>query len=135
MENNEAYTIDISSFGYKYGAPKETNLLFDVRIMPNPYYNETLRPLCGLDAPIRAFMEAHEECNVFYENMARFAFYYIEESLGAKKNVSVAFGCTGGRHRSVYFAQRFFEDVRKRGFAARIIHRELGGQNELFDKG
>ncbi|MBR2742902.1 MAG: hypothetical protein IKD89_04855 [Clostridia bacterium] len=126
MENNEKFKIDICSFGYKYGGAGEVNLLFDVRLMPNPYYDESLRPLCGTDEPIRAFMAAHEECGAFYDNMARFAFYYIEESRRAKRNVTVAFGCTGGRHRSVYFAQRFFDECVRRGYDARVVHRELG---------
>ncbi len=135
MENNETFTIDISSFGYKYGVPANMNLLFDVRIMPNPYYNESLRDFCGMDEPIRKFMEKHGECNDFYEKMSRFAFYYIEKSKEADKSVSVAFGCTGGRHRSVYFAHRFFLDCKRNGYDARIYHRELGGENELFNKG
>lgn len=127
MKQNKEAAVQIFSFGYKYGVPENLNLLFDVRFLQNPYYDTALRPLCGLDKPVRDFMEAHGETREFYEHTEKFALYYIEEMIRAGRAVSVAFGCTGGRHRSVYFAQALYEKCRGEGYDVRVLHRDLGG--------
>ena len=127
MKQERETQIQIFSFGYKYGAPQDISLLFDVRFLPNPYYNEELRPFCGMDSPIRKFMASHDSVRRFCEYAEKFTLYYIDEMIKAGKPVSVAFGCTGGRHRSVYFAQLLYEKCTEAGYRAKVFHRDLGG--------
>ena len=119
--------IKIMSFGYKYGTPAEVNLVFDVRFLPNPYYDENLRPFCGADKPIREFMESHDETIRFCENVTSFVKFYINEMKNANRDVSVAFGCTGGKHRSVYMAEYLHMILTKNGFENEVLHRDLNG--------
>jgi len=117
--------IKVMSFGYKYGTPTDINLLFDVRFLPNPHYDENLRPFCGTDKPVREFMEAHDETIRFCENVTSFVNFYINEMKNADRDVSVAFGCTGGKHRSVTFAELFYHHLSDKGNRVSVNHRDI----------
>lgn len=118
--------VNVMSFGYKYGIPLESDLVFDVRFLPNPYYVAELRELCGLDAPVRDFIFRSETTKDFIghlEKMMKFLLpLYVEEG---KLGLTVAIGCTGGRHRSVAVAKALCDYVESLGFAAQNINRDI----------
>jgi UPF0042 nucleotide-binding protein len=100
-------TLLFESFGFKQGIPLDADLVFDVRCLPNPYYDEALRPLTGLDPAVIAFLEAvddarHMESDIG-DYLARWLPCFLRDN---RAYLTVAIGCTGGQHRSVYFAER-----------------------------
>lgn len=118
-------TLHFESFGFKFGVPLDADIIFDVRCLPNPYYDVRLRPLTGKDAPIREFMEKQPEAGELLADIKQF----IEKWLPAFRNdnrsyLTIALGCTGGQHRSVYMVEQLADHFRQ--FEQVIIrHREL----------
>jgi UPF0042 nucleotide-binding protein len=119
-------TVRLMSFGFKYGLPGDSDLVLDLRCLPNPFYDTALRPLCGLDAPIQDFLLEHEVVREFRDklfDMLRFlAPLYVREG---KSQLVISFGCTGGRHRSVAFAHWTGEIMREYSGDVRCIHRDI----------
>ena len=123
---NSSMLITCMSFGFKHGSPANADLLFDVRCLPNPYYNEELRPYSGLDEPIRAFLAGNAICRGFEDRLLDLVDYlaplYVQEG---KSQLVIAVGCTGGRHRSVFFADRVTTHLADKGFLAHALHRDI----------
>jgi UPF0042 nucleotide-binding protein len=122
-------TLLFQSFGFKYGVPVDSDLLFDVRCLPNPHYNEALRPLTGRDAPVIEFLEHTESAQKMYSDIRRFVEEWLPCFIADNRNyLTVAIGCTGGQHRSVYLAEKL-----ARHFTAEqqviVRHRELTQHN------
>ncbi len=121
----QGLTLLFESFGFKNGIPLDADLVFDVRCLPNPHYDLNLRPLTGRDAPVISFLEAEPEVLRMRNDIARFIRTWLPSYVQDSRNyLTVAIGCTGGQHRSVYFAEwlrREFSDC------ARVLvrHREL----------
>jgi UPF0042 nucleotide-binding protein len=118
-------TLLFESFGFKHGVPLDADLVFDVRCLPNPHYETELRAQTGRDAPVVAFLEAMPEVERMYGDIYHFVGSWLPDYGRDNRNyLTVAIGCTGGRHRSVYFVERL-----ARTFAPRhqvlIRHREL----------
>lgn len=118
-------TLLFESFGFKRGVPLDADLVFDVRCLPNPHYETELRAQTGRDAPVVAFLEALPEVERMYSDIHHFVGSWLPDYARDNRNyLTVAIGCTGGRHRSVYFVERL-----ARTFAPRhqvlIRHREL----------
>ena len=127
QEDFHSLMISVLSFGFKYGIPADSDLVFDVRFLPNPYYVPELRELTGLDAGVRDFVMKYEESGVFTEKLAdliRFLIpYYIEEG---KNQLIISIGCTGGKHRSVALAEELYRKLAEgRGYGIRIEHRDI----------
>ncbi len=98
--------VTFLSFGYKYGLPHEADMVLDARFIPNPHWEEELRPLCGLDEPVRSYVIERTETLGFVERAVSLLRYLIPFYVGeCKRYVLVAVGCTGGRHRSVALAE------------------------------
>ena len=101
----DSLAVHCISFGFKYGVPMESDLVFDVRCLPNPFYDEKLRPLTGLDAPVRDYVMEKEETKGFVARFTDMVDYllplYAKEG---KSQLVIAVGCTGGHHRSVALA-------------------------------
>lgn len=117
--------VRCESFGFKYGLPPDATLVFDVRFLPNPYFVPELRPLPGDDPKVEAWLAAQGEVEAVYSKLKGL----VEELLPLyrreqKTYVVVAFGCTGGRHRSVYLAARLGADLRRAGWLVRVHHRD-----------
>src|SRR5215470_16118357 len=118
--------IQIISFGHKYGTPRDLDLLFDVRHLPNPYFNKTLKDLTGDNPKIVKFLDKHDEVK---ETITRFGdllgyllpFYKHE----GKSYLNIGIGCTGGRHRSVMVANRLREVLKKSSYNASVTHRDM----------
>lgn len=118
--------IVVESFGFKYGIPLDADYVFDVRFLPNPHWDPTLRPMTGLDAPVAEFLNSHTQVNEFIYLTRN----YIDTWLPMlEKNnrsyLTIAIGCTGGKHRSVYIAQQLGEYFQDKGKIIQIQHKSL----------
>lgn len=118
--------VDIVSFGFKYGDITRADLVFDVRCLPNPYYVSELKNKTGLNFSVKSYIMSFDVTkNLIKKLEGLFDFLiplYIKEG---KSQLTIAFGCTGGAHRSVAFAQYFFEKFKKNGNKVNVIHRDL----------
>ena len=118
--------IVVESFGFKYGIPLDADYVFDVRFLPNPHWDPTLRPMTGLDEPVAEFLNSHTQVNEFIYLTRN----YIDTWLPMlEKNnrsyLTIAIGCTGGKHRSVYIAQQLGEYFQAKGKIVQIQHKSL----------
>ena len=130
VENKEYKNLYISvlSFGFKYGIPPDSDLVFDVRFLPNPYYIEELRPHSGNDKQVRDYVMDNKKAEIFLEKMTDLVEFlipnYVQEG---KTQLVVGIGCTGGKHRSVTLANELFEILSKNeNYGIRIEHRDIG---------
>ncbi len=125
LDERAGLTLLFESFGFKHGIPLDADLVFDVRCLPNPHYDPVLRPLSGRDAAVVAFLEAEPEVAAMLDDIggfvARWLPSYIRDS---RSYLTVAIGCTGGQHRSVYLAERL---AARFGASMRVLvrHRTL----------
>jgi UPF0042 nucleotide-binding protein len=113
----EGLTLLFESFGFKYGIPLDADLVFDVRCLPNPHYDPALRPFTGKDEPVIAFLDGQPEVRRMLEDIRRFVADWLPCYIRDNRSyLTVALGCTGGQHRSVFFAEwlaaRFGESAR-----------------------
>ena len=122
-----AMTVSVTSFGFKHGLPREADLVFDVRFLPNPYYVQELRPRTGLDDGVRDYVFSGGAAGEFLEKLQDLVGFllpkYVEEG---KTALVVAVGCTGGHHRSVALAHALAAYIRGRGYPVTESHRDLG---------
>lgn len=125
-KSSDAFMINIKSFGYKYGIPLDADLVFDMRFIPNPFYVATLKPLSGNNKKVQEFVMKHEESKRFVESVSKLIDdmipCYIREG---KYHLNIAFGCTGGHHRSVTMANVFAEKFKTEGRSITLEHRDL----------
>ena len=116
----------VVSFGYRYGVPSDADLVFDVRFLPNPHFVPRLRPYTGKDAKVRryicSFPQTGEVLRRIESLLAYLIPHYIREG---KSYLTIAFGCTGGKHRSVMMSEWLKKALEKRGYAAKVIHRDI----------
>jgi UPF0042 nucleotide-binding protein len=118
--------ISVVSFGYKYGIPRDVDLIFDVRFVPNPHWIPELRPHTGLDKAVRDYVLAQSESIEFLSKLDDlFEFLLPAFEREGKSYLNVAIGCTGGKHRSVVIAEELLTIFRKRGFDPRVSHRDI----------
>ena len=124
-EKTPKLTISVVSFGFKHGIPIDSDLVFDVRFLPNPYYVEELRPQTGEDQVVRDYVMDSDVSREFFaklEDMVDFLIpHYIEEG---KSHLVIAIGCTGGRHRSVTISNLLYDDLIKKGYRVVKKHRD-----------
>lgn len=117
----------VVSFGYKHGLPLDVDLVFDCRFLPNPHWVDALRPFTGLDPPVQDYVRSQPETGEFLhrldELLALLLPAFVKEG---KSYLSIAVGCTGGTHRSVFLAEELGGLLRKRGFDPMVKHRDLG---------
>lgn len=118
--------ISVVSFGYKYGIPRDVDLIFDVRFLPNPHWIPELRPHTGLDNAVRDYVLSQGESIEFLSKLDDlFEFLLPAFEREGKSYLNVAIGCTGGKHRSVVMAEELLSIFRKRGFDPRVSHRDI----------
>lgn len=115
------------SFAYKRGIPSDADFVLDARMLPNPHWEPALRPLSGRDKAVREYFEGEPEVTTYVKQVADFLDTWLPKLQGETRSyVTVAFGCTGGRHRSVYLAEVIAEHARERGWEeVATFHREL----------
>ena len=125
-EDTEGMTVLFQSFGFKHGTPLDADYVFDVRCLPNPYWQTELRKYSGLDAPVIAFLERHEQVQAMYEQLCAFLEAWLPNfEREYRSYMTIAVGCTGGMHRSVYLVERLAQHFAKKGVKTQIRHREL----------
>ena len=127
LEKQKTLFVTAVSFGYKYGAPVEADLIIDVRFLPNPHYIDELRDFNGKDKQIRDFVlerkETKEFVKKFFDLLSFILPYYVKEG---KSYLTIALGCTGGTHRSVTLTEETGNFLKKKGYNVTIRHRDLG---------
>ena len=120
--------ITVLSFGFKYGIPSDSDLVFDVRFLPNPYYIDELRPLSGNDKPVSDYVMNCEASRIFLDKLADMVSFLIPNYIQEGKNqLVVSIGCTGGKHRSVTLANALYQRLEQsEEYGVRIEHRDIG---------
>lgn len=126
FENTPHFRVHLISFGFKYGQPAEADMMYDLRFLPNPFFIEELRPLSGKDGPIAEYVLGSDPGKTFVERLSGFLQYLLPlfDSEG-RYRVTIAFGCTGGRHRSVAVTEAVAQSLKTLGYAISIEHRHL----------
>lgn len=125
-DTSQGLRIHIVSFGYKYGVPKEADLVFDLRFLPNPYFEEALQPLSGKDDQVHGYVLGDDPGRSFVQRFSSFLHYllplYAQEG---RYRLTMALGCTGGRHRSVAVAEEMHRRLRESSYRVTLEHRHL----------
>ena len=126
-EGEDGLRASVVSFGFKYGIPIDADMVADMRFLPNPYWVPELRPMSGLDAPVSEYVRSQPRATEFldsYENLVSLLTDgFLHED---KRFLTIAIGCTGGRHRSVAMSEAFAERLRGHGVRTLVVHRDLG---------
>jgi UPF0042 nucleotide-binding protein len=128
ISGDTGMSLLFESFAYRRGVPPDADFVFDARALPNPHWDPVLRPLSGRDAAIREYLESQSDVNLFFEQIRQFLDTWLPRLHvdSTRSYATIAFGCTGGRHRSVYLAERFAEHAREQGWdEVAVHHREL----------
>jgi UPF0042 nucleotide-binding protein len=120
--------ITILSFGFKYGIPADSDIVMDVRFLPNPYYVEELRPKTGNDPEIQQYVMQYPEANEFVDKLEDMINFLIPNYIAEGKNqLVISIGCTGGKHRSVTLANELYKRLSgKNDYGLKIEHRDIG---------
>lgn len=119
-------TLLFESFGFKHGTPLDADYVFDVRCLPNPYWQPELRPYTGLDAPVIEFMQRYDEVQAMFDEIRGFLERWLPRFEREDRSyLTVALGCTGGMHRSVYLVQRLASHFSAEGVKTQVRHREI----------
>ncbi|KPK71056.1 MAG: hypothetical protein AMJ84_06805 [Acidithiobacillales bacterium SM23_46] len=125
-QDHAGLTILFESFGFKHGTPLDADYVFDVRCLPNPYWQTDLRRYTGLDAPVVQFMEQYEEVEHMFAELTAFLETWLPRFAREDRSyMTIAIGCTGGQHRSVYFVQRLARHFAAKNYLTQVRHREL----------
>ncbi len=126
-KNFKNLVITVLSFGFKYGIPTDSDLVFDVRFLPNPYYYEDLKKMSGNDKPVQDFVMGFEVSHRFLDKLIDMIQFLIPNYvLEGKNQLVISIGCTGGKHRSVTLANMLYERLRSNAdYAVRIEHRDI----------
>ena len=124
-EPPETLTVEVESFSYLQGVPSTASLVFDVRFLPNPYFEQELRGLAGDDQPVKDWLNGQEEVEEAVRRIVDLALYLVPRyGDELKSHVTIAVGCTGGRHRSVYVAERVAKALKAEGRESVLRHRD-----------
>ena len=125
-ESQHTLRTEIMSFGYKRGIPRESDLVFDVRFLPNPFYIKEIRSYTGLEAPIRDYVLGKDETRAFLSHLYQMVDYLIPlYQREGKRRLMIAVGCTGGAHRSVAISEALGAHLRALGQAVNVSHRDI----------
>lgn len=124
---SDSMMISCISFGFKYGVPDEADLVFDVRCLPNPFYIPELKQKTGMDTEVREFVMKHESAQILQTKLFDLIDFLIPQYISeGKSQLVIAFGCTGGKHRSVTFAENMFRHLSEHKLTVRLLHRDCG---------
>ncbi|WP_062532723.1 RNase adapter RapZ [Jeotgalibaca dankookensis] len=124
-DDEHLFHIEVVSFGFKYAAPIDADIMMDVRFLPNPHYIENLRPLTGLDKPVYDYVMQQPETETFYRKFIDLLDYVTPSyKREGKTSLTIAIGCTGGQHRSVALSERIASHLKNDGYPVNISHRD-----------
>lgn len=122
----DSLMITVGSFGFKYGIPIDSDLVFDVRFLPNPFYIPELKELTGNDAPVNDYVMGFEESRVFLDKLLDLLEFLIPKYIKEGKNsLVISIGCTGGKHRSVTIANQLYLALKQKGHSVRLRHDDM----------
>lgn len=128
-DDNRALSVFVTSFSFKRGLPRDADMVFDVRFLHNPFYDDQLRPLSGLDAPVAHFIESDPGFRGFFSQLVQLIEPLLPRYLQEGKSyLTVGIGCTGGRHRSVYVAEKLAGFLKQKEYKVGIRHRDLSAE-------
>lgn len=127
QEESGKLALTLLTFGFKNGPPRDADLTLDVRFLPNPYYDKVLRPMTGMDAEVRAYVENGTQAGEFYGRLLPLLEFLVPAYVAeGKSHLTIAIGCTGGRHRSITVADRIRRDLASReDVIVRVKHRDV----------
>ena len=126
LEKTKKLNVTVISFGFRNGLPPEADMIFDVRFLSNPHYDPKLQPLDGRESAIANFIEADPAFQPFFDNLTRLLNpLFPRYSAEGKSYLTIAFGCTGGKHRSVFVAEKFVHWLQKTDYSLSTRHRDL----------
>lgn len=126
VDKDKGLSLQIMSFGYKHGAPNDVDFVFDARCLPNPYWESNLRKFTGLDTPVIEFLDDEKLIQDFLEDTMQFLTRWVPEFINTNRNyLSIAIGCTGGQHRSVYLTEKLARHLTSQQLNVITRHREL----------
>jgi RNase adapter protein RapZ len=118
--------VSVVSFGFRYGIPSDADLVFDVRFLPNPHFIPRLRPFSGKDRRVARYIRSFPQTEQFLHRIEGLLRYLIPHYINEGKSyLTVALGCTGGRHRSVTLAEVIARDLNRTGYATKVVHRDM----------
>jgi len=118
--------VSLVSFGYKYGLPSDSDLVFDVRFLPNPHFVPRLRRFSGKDAKVRRFILSYPQTGQFLKRIEGLLAYLIPHYISEGESyLTISFGCTGGKHRSVMLAEALQKTLKKLGYSTKVNHRDI----------
>jgi UPF0042 nucleotide-binding protein len=118
--------VSVVSFGYRYGVPTDADLVFDVRFLPNPHFVPGLREFTGKDAKVRRYIRSFSQTGEFLRRIESLLTYLIPHYIREGKSyLTIAFGCTGGRHRSVMMSESVKKHLGQQGMTAKVVHRDI----------
>jgi len=118
--------VSIVSFGYRFGVPSDADLVFDVRFLPNPYFVPRLRRFTGKDPKVRRYIQSFPQTAEFLRRIEGLLTYLIPHYIREGKSyLTIAFGCTGGKHRSVMLAESVKKALDRHGFSTKVVHRDI----------
>ncbi len=124
-KEREMFRVEIVSFGFKYGIPIDADIVMDVRFLPNPHYIKELRPQTGLDKPVYDYVMQQTETETFYKKFIDLVDFLLPGyKKEGKSNVTIAIGCTGGKHRSVALVERIAKQIKTDGYHVNVSHRD-----------
>ena len=127
MKSRRTVFISVISFGFRFGVPADAELVFDVRFLPNPNYLPRLKNKTGRDNAVQRFMDSYPQTKEFMDRLLDFLLYLLPHYLREGKSyLTIAVGCTGGRHRSVALAERLVKALDNEGYKTKIVHRDIG---------
>lgn len=122
----KVFNVHLQSFGFKYGVPLDSDIVMDVRFLPNPFFLPELKPLTGMDAPVREFLEQQADSEEFMDKFQWFIDFLIPRyQKEGKSYLTVSVGCTGGRHRSVFIIEALNAFLTDRKLSLKVSHRDM----------
>ncbi len=123
----QSMLVSAVSFGYRFGVPQDADLVFDVRFLPNPNYVPRLKSKTGRDVGVRRFMESYPQTREFMSRLMSLLLYLLPQYVREGKSyLTIAIGCTGGRHRSVFLAGEVASALAREGYKSKVLHRDIG---------
>ena len=126
IESFSGPVVMFESFGFKYGTPVDADFVFDVRCLPNPHWHDELRAMSGLDKPVQVFLENEIQVQTMFEHVQTFIEHWLPDFQQENRSyITVAIGCTGGKHRSVYMVEKLAQYFSKKDTHVQIWHREI----------
>lgn len=134
MDAGSGLVVSVMSFGFAHGVPRDADLVFDVRFLRNPHYDPTLKPKTGQDEAVANFVRADEGYHPFVEKLQSLLAHILPRYVSEGKSyLTLAFGCTGGKHRSVMMAEGFKEILQTAGLKVNLYHRDMPGAAQTSD--